>query len=66
MEVKGLETFLKICRRHGVQDIVYEGVTVKFGDMPSISKEDNQSSDDIQVEGELTPEELMFMAVRGE
>lgn len=60
-DLKEFEKFLKICRKQGVSDITFEGVSVKLGNMPSKA----DSSDDEIPTDELTPEQLMYYAVTG-
>lgn len=61
-DLKELEKFLKICRKQGVIDIAFGGISVKLGDLPS--KASSQSDDDSEIPTEeLTSEQLMFYAV---
>lgn len=62
-DLKELEKFLKICRKQGVTDISFAGVSVKLGELPSKSMDSDDSSD-IPTD-ELTPEQMMFYAVGG-
>ncbi len=62
MELKEFEKFLKICRKQGVQEVSFEGTSVKFGDFPIQKGEASNDNDEIPTE-ELTPEQLMFYAV---
>lgn len=59
-DIKDLEKFLKLCRKQGVTDISFSGLSVKLGPMPTKSSSDD--SDEIPTD-ELTPEELMFYAI---
>lgn len=59
MELKELDKFLKICRKQGVSEIVHEGISVKFGDLPVRRDANEQIDDEIDTDG-LTPEQLMF------
>ncbi len=61
-DLKELEKFLKICRKQGVTDISFAGVSVKLGDLPA--KTEANDSDEIPTD-ELTPEQMMFYAVGG-
>lgn len=61
-DLKDFEKFLKICRKQGVTEVTLAGTSVKLGDLPSKSTQDD--SDDIPTD-ELTPEQLMFYAVNG-
>lgn len=62
-DLKELEKFFKLCRKQGVKDISFDGVSVKFGDLPTklISSDETE---DLQTET-LTDEDLMFLAVQG-
>lgn len=55
-DLKEFEKFLKICRKQGVSDVTFAGVTVKLGSLPSKGEE---QADDIPTD-ELSPDELMF------
>lgn len=60
MQLKELEKFLKICRRQGVTEITFEGTSVKLGDLPFRSKNDDQEeSDEIPSDG-ISEEEMAF------
>lgn len=61
-DLKEFEKFLKICRKQGVTDVTFSGVSVKLGDLPA-KFNDTDQSDEIPTD-ELTPEQLMFYAVR--
>lgn len=64
MELKELDKFLKICRKHGVVDMTFEGIVVKLGDQPQSAVQNDDS--DVQMMDELTSEQLMFLAVDGQ
>lgn len=58
MDLKDLDKFLKVCRKRGVTEISYEGVSVTFGDLPP---EVGQSQEVLEVGApELSMEELAF------
>ena len=60
-DLKELERFFKLCRKQGVLNITYQGISVKFGDI--LVKASSQHDDDeIQTDG-LTPDELMYYAI---
>ena len=59
-----LAALLKLCRKQGVTDIKYGGISVTFGDLPRKSRKDDESSDDIPTD-ELSPEQLMYFSVGG-
>jgi hypothetical protein len=61
-DLKEFEKFLKICRKQGVTDVTFAGVSVKLGDLPL--KPNESESDEIPTD-ELTPEELIYYAVNG-
>lgn len=56
-DLKEFEKFLKICRKQGVSDVTYNGLSVKLGDMPT--KGDVEQSEEIPTD-ELSPDELLF------
>lgn len=60
-DLKEFEKFLKICRKQGVSDISYDGMSVKFGEMPI--KAPNQIEDEEILTDSLSPEQMMFYAV---
>lgn len=62
MDLKSLEKFLKICRKQGVTDITFEGVSVKLGDLPVLKDGTADDSDEIPTD-ELSPEQLAFYHV---
>lgn len=60
-----LTNFLKVCRKHGVNEIKFEGVSVSFGDLPKKGKDGEDSKDSEIPTDELTPEQLMFYSAGG-
>ena len=59
---KDLEKFLKICRKQGVTEITFQGISVKFGDLPS---KNTSQHDDGEIEtDEPTADELIYYAVQ--
>lgn len=61
MEIKELEKILKLCRKQGVNEISFEGLVVKFGDLP---RKDLPSDDSEEIpEDMLSDEQLMFAHV---
>jgi tryptophan synthase alpha subunit len=62
-DLKEIEKFLKLCRKQGVESVIFEGLTVKFGDMPSKPTSETQVESDPLAE-ELTDDQLMFYAVQ--
>lgn len=61
-DLKEFEKFLKICRKQGVSDVTFAGVSVKLGDLPTKASQ-SEDSEEIPTD-ELSPEEMMFYAVR--
>lgn len=61
-DLKELERFLKICRKQGITEISFDGVAVKFGDLP-LKPSAHEEETEIPSDG-LTPEQLMFYAVQ--
>lgn len=59
-DLKDLERFFKICRKQGVTEIDTQGISVKFGDLPHKTFEDQP---DDGVSSDPTPDELMFYAI---
>jgi hypothetical protein len=62
-DLKEFEKFLKICRKQGVKDVTFSGVSVTLGDLPAKSSQ-QEESDEIPTD-ELSPEQMMFYAVNG-
>lgn len=59
-DIKDLEKFLKLCRKQGVSEVSYEGLRVKFGDLPS-PRPRNREDEDVEPESDgLTDDQLMF------
>ncbi|MES2347840.1 MAG: hypothetical protein V4641_09765 [Pseudomonadota bacterium] len=48
LDQKELKTLLKLCRQQGVTEIAFEGVSIKFGDLPppKPGKKDADDDDD--------------------
>lgn len=61
-DLKELEKFFKLCRKQGVTDVLFEGISVKFGDLPTKASASEQV-EEIPSDA-LTDEELMFYAVQ--
>ena len=62
MDHKELEKFFKICRKYRIKEIDFEGISVKFDDMPP-PNEVEESSSDIP-NNSLTEEDLAFYHLR--
>lgn len=60
-DLKELDKFLKICRKQGVTEISFNGVLVKFGDMPSKVSSAESEGDEIPSDA-LSPDELIYYA----
>lgn len=58
---KELQALLKLCRKQGVTEISFEGVSIKFGDLPTRKVSDGDVDGDMETD-EPTPEELMFFS----
>ncbi len=58
MDLKELEKFLKVCRKQGVTDIIFDGVTVKFGELPR-KELTNDDPEEVATAG-MSADELMF------
>ena len=65
MNLTELKKLLTLCRKQGVTEIDFEGIKVKFGDLPAPRK---TADGEIEAEDdeELTPEQLMFYSVGGQ
>lgn len=68
MELKDFEKFLKICRKLGVNEVVFGQISVKFGQLPpkkDVTADDVESDfpDNLSAE-HLTPEQLMFAHIQ--
>jgi hypothetical protein len=63
-DLKELERFLKICRKQGVTDISFDGVSVKLGELPQKSSDD-EATDDIATPDMLTDDQLAFYHLTG-
>lgn len=57
-----LTAFLKICRKQGVTDIKFDGLSVSFGSLPIKNRKDEDAEDADIPTDELTPEQLMFFS----
>lgn len=60
--LKDFEKLLKICRKQGVIDLAFGEVSLKLGDLPSKSEQDE--SEEIPTDGP-TMDELIYHAVGG-
>lgn len=58
-DLKDFEKFLKICRKQGVTDVAFNGVTVKLGSLPGRSDD----SEEIHTDG-LTDEQFADYYIR--
>jgi len=64
-DLKEFQAFLKICRKQGVSDIRFQGITVSFGDMPKKGEGIDLDDTDPASDG-LTDEQLMYFSAGGE
>lgn len=57
-DLREFEKLLKICRKQGVKNLGFAGVSIEFGDMP----QRNEAADDSEplTPDDLTPEQLAF------
>lgn len=63
MDAKELDKFLKICRKHGVSEIIFDNTSVKFGEMPAQNRKYQADLDETEVD-ELTEEQMTFLHVQ--
>ncbi len=61
-DLKDFEKFLKICRKQGVDDVNFHGISVKFGPLPT-KREIHADEGESEVTENMTPEQLMYYAV---
>lgn len=59
---KELQSLLKLCRKQGVTEITLEGVSIKFGSLPTRKTSDDDTDDEDMPTDGLTPEQLMFFS----
>lgn len=58
-----LTAFLKICRKQGVTEIKFEGVSVTFGELPKKPRREDETDDtEVQMDGP-TDEQLAMWSV---
>lgn len=63
MDAKELDKFLKICRKQGVLEIDFDGLKVKFSDIP-MQRDIAEQTEEIDTDS-LSPEQLMFYHTNG-
>lgn len=63
-DLKELTEFLKICRKQGVTEIKFDGVSVCLGPLPKKVKGEEPDDAEIPTD-ELTPEQLMYFSAGG-
>jgi len=61
-DLKDLDKFFKICRKHGIETITFKELAVKFGDMPVKIASETSEADSIPTD-ELSADELIYYAV---
>jgi len=61
-DLKDLDKFFKICRKHGIETITFKDLVVKFGDMPVKIASETNETDSIPTD-ELSADELIYYAV---
>lgn len=59
IDLKYLQTLLKLCRKQGVSQIELGDVKLKFGDLP---RKDADSGDDVEMPDDLSFEALAFLS----
>lgn len=57
-----LQKLLKLCRKQGVTEITFDGVSIKFGSMPAARLPSNGDVDEDMETDEPTIEQLMFLS----
>jgi hypothetical protein len=64
-DLKDFEKMLKICRKQGVSDLDFNGIKVKFGEMPKTPLSDSDSDySNIETPDALSPEDLMYYSAQ--
>ena len=59
--IKDLEAVLKLCRKHGVDKISIDGISLELGSMPlKVTSADTATGDE-----PLTDEDLLLWSARG-
>lgn len=61
-DLKELDKFLKICRKQGVTEINFQGIEVKFGDLPVKASSEVSEYDEIPTES-ITADQLLNYAI---
>jgi hypothetical protein len=64
MNLTELKKLLTLCRKQGVTEIDFEGIKVKFGDLPAPRKLAEGEAEE-ETDDELTSEQLMFYSAGG-
>lgn len=57
-DLKEVEKFLKLCRKQGVETVDFEGLKIKFGDLPSKASSE-RTEEEIESDS-LTEDQLAF------
>lgn len=57
-DLKELEKLFKLCRKQGISEITIEGITTRFGDLPTKASPQEQT-DEVPTDG-IPDEELAF------
>lgn len=63
MELKEFDKFLKICRKQGVNEVTFDGIGVKFGEMPR-KDQGQDDSEEIESDG-ISDDEMIFYHLNG-
>ena len=62
-DLKQFEAFLKLCRKQGVTDVTWDGLSVKLGEAPKKRKDSEVESE--APTDEISEEDLMNWSVKG-
>ncbi len=69
MNLKELQQLIKLCQKHGIESIKYEGVELVFGNPPVQNKRQSKTKQTVQTDSgemdieQLTPEQILFWSV---
>lgn len=59
--LKDLEALIKVCRKHGVEAVSFNGLSMNLGQPVQPRRRKNAGSDaDIETEGEYTEDQMLF------
>ncbi len=60
-DLKELEKLLKLCRKQGVSELSFDGILIKFGELPA--KQAVQSEEEETQTETLTDDELIYQHI---